>query len=148
MKWLSAGVALSLLAIGCSQGDGTPAKVADAAPDGPTRDGMGSLTLPEVPPGCPPGAGNDIGVGTPCTATGTECTGGLQCSCKSWFGYQMPASMPCFCTNVAFGNTCSACGSKASCCTYVIPIDTASITVSACFPDVCLPDDQCPVVTP
>jgi hypothetical protein len=137
-----------LLGTACSPENSAPGKLADAAADGPGRDGLGGLNLPEVPPGCPPGVGNELGIGKPCTATGTECTGGLQCSCKSWFGYTMPASMPCFCTSVSFGNTCTSCGSKASCCTYVIPIETASVTVSACFPSVCLPGDECPVVTP
>jgi len=134
-----------MLAFACGQGGGlTGGK--DAGPDGPTSDTQGSISLPEVPPGCPPAAGNETGIGNPCTATGTECTGTLQCSCKNWFGYTMPASMPCFCTNVSFGSTCSNCGSNAPCCTYTIPISGANITVSACFPAVCAPGNVCPAI--
>jgi len=106
-----------------------------------------TFTMPEVPPGCPPAVGNEIGIGAPCTATGTECTGGLQCSCKDWFGYRMPVEMPCLCTNVAFGSTCTACGSNATCCTYDVPIQPgATLTISACFPAACAPGNQCPAI--
>jgi hypothetical protein len=141
MRWLVATVVLPLLGFGCS--DDSPHPI-DAS-----RDSQVVLTLPDVPPGCPPDAGNENGIGAPCTATGSECPGSLQCSCKSWFGYTMPASMPCFCTTVVFSNTCSSCGSNASCCTYDIPVTpTTPVTVSACFPSVCLSDNECPVVTP
>jgi hypothetical protein len=80
--------------------------------------------------------GNEFGIGTPCTETGTECTGALQCACKSWFGQPAPAGVPCLCTLVSFGSACSPCGNGAACCTYSIPLSTGSVTVSACFPNV------------
>lgn len=145
MRWSSRVIVVPLFALGCGQGSGSSSS-RDAGRDGPVADTQTSISLPEVPPGCPPATGNEIGIGKPCTATGTECTGSLQCSCKSWFGYPMPASMPCFCTNVAFGSTCSACGSNAPCCTYAVPLSTGSVTVSACFPSVCAPNNQCPAI--
>jgi hypothetical protein len=106
-----------------------------------------TFTMPEVPSGCPPSAGNEHGIGAPCSATGGECAGSLQCSCQDWLGYRMPVEMPCFCTNVAFGNTCAACGSNATCCTYEVPIQPgATLTISACFPAACAPGDQCPAI--
>jgi hypothetical protein len=105
------------------------------------------LPVDTRPPGCPPNVGNEIGIGKPCTATGAECTGSLQCSCKDWFGYPVPASMPCYCTVLSFGSTCSACGSNASCCTYSIPIQTTTVTVSQCAPTACGAGTQCPSVT-
>ena len=129
-----------LFALAC-QGSGSSGRQ-DA---GPTTDTSGNLSLPEVPPGCPPDAGNSIGIGAPCTKTGNECTGGLQCSCKDWYGYTMPASMPCFCTSV--GSACSGCGDNASCCSFQVPLGTTTLAVSACFPAVCLTGGtQCPVI--
>lgn len=136
----------ALLALGCDLGGDSSAK-RDAGRDGPL-DGQASVGFPEVPAGCPPAAGNESGVGAPCTRTGNECPGSLQCSCRDWFGYAMPAEMPCFCTSVSFGPSCtSACGSQASCCGYDVPLaPTSTVTVSACFPAVCLIDGQCPVI--
>ncbi len=142
MRWPIRAFAVSLFALSCGQGS-SPSGGKDATP---TADTQGTLSMPEIPPGCPPGVGNENGIGKPCTATGTECTGTLQCSCKSWFNYPMPASMPCFCTNVSFGPTCSNCGSDAPCCTYTIPLSGGSLTVSACFPAVCAPDNTCPSI--
>lgn len=129
---------VSLLVVGC--GGGSSSTPHDAAVD------VVAFTLPDLPPGCPPKTGNENGIGTPCTATGTECTGTLQCSCKNWFGYAMPASMPCFCTNVSFGAQTSGCGSNAAPCTYDIPINGSTIAISACFPSVCLVNNQCPAI--
>jgi len=142
MMWTRHLILISLLTIGCGSSGDSGGKH-DAGTPSDTQ-----FSLPEIPPGCPPSAGNDNGIGKPCTATGTECTGGLQCSCKSWFGYTMPASMPCFCTSVTFGTTCSSCGTNAPCCTYDIPINGTPITISACFPAVCAPNNQCPALTP
>ncbi len=140
-------VSTLLFAVACNPSD-SPGSLRDASPAGPS-DAQVSFSLPEVPPGCPPDVGNENGIGKPCTATGTECTGALQCSCKSWFGYTMPASMPCFCTNVTFGSSCTSCGSNAPCCTYAVPLTTTTtVTVSACFPAVCAPGNQCPSITP
>jgi hypothetical protein len=144
MRWPVRVFLVPLFAFACGQGSGSSGGK-DAGRDSPAPDTAG-ISLPEVPPGCPPDGGNENGIGKPCTATGTECTGTLQCSCKNWFGYTMPASMPCFCTNVAFGSTCSNCGSNAPCCTYTIPVSGTNITVSACFPSVCLSGNQCPVI--
>jgi hypothetical protein len=141
MRCFARMIAASLIVLGCGQGSGSNGG-RDAS-----GDTLANITLPDVPPGCPPDAGNENGIGNPCTATGTECTGSLQCSCKSWFGYTMPASMPCFCTNVAFASTCSSCGSNASCCMYDVPLTpTSTVTVSACFPSVCAPNGQCPSI--
>ena len=143
MKWLLPAILACVFQSACGSSTSTPIG-RDASP---VADATTSIQLPEVPPGCPPSSGNDIGIGKPCTATGTECTGTLQCSCKSWFGYTMPASMPCFCTNVAAGSSCSNCGTNAPCCTYTIPLTpTTSVTVSACFPSVCAPNNQCPAI--
>ncbi len=129
---------MSLLVAAC--GGGSSSTPHDAATD------VMAFTLPDLPPGCPPTTGNDIGIGTPCTATGNECSGSLQCSCKSWFGYTMPASMPCFCTSVSFSTTCPPCGSNASCCSYQIPINGSTVPIAACFPSVCLANNQCPSI--
>ncbi|MBN2573570.1 MAG: hypothetical protein JXP73_03320 [Deltaproteobacteria bacterium] len=59
----------------------------------------------------------------------------------------MPPEMPCFCTSVSFGGTCAPCGSMASCRTYGIPLQTSTLTVSACFPSVCLANgSECPSI--
>ncbi len=135
-----------LFVLACNQSD-PPKNKADAGSD--PGDAL-SVSLPDLPPGCPPASGNDVGIGKPCTATGNECSGSLQCSCKNWFGFTMPAGMPCFCTSVSFGPACSACGSQATCCTYDnVPLNaTTMLTISACFPSVCAPNDQCPGITP
>jgi hypothetical protein len=142
MKWLVATVLVFSLTVGCNSNSSSPSPRDASASDAQT-----SYSLPDLPPGCPPAAGNEIGIGKPCTKTGTECTSSnLNCSCQDWFGQPMPATMPCFCTNVTFGSACaSSCGSNASCCTYAV---TAGLTVSACFPAVCAPNGQCPSITP
>lgn len=135
----SAGLLVAVsFAFGCSDNTAHPV---DAA-----RDGQITVNLPDVPPGCPPSAGNENGIGAPCTANGGECGGSLTCSCDDRFNYPMPAGMPCFCTNLVFANTCSSCGSNASCCVCDLTLTTTPITVSACFPSVCLGNGQCPVV--
>jgi hypothetical protein len=141
MRWLM--FAIPLIALGCGLGSNS----SSGKDAGMTADTQGTFSLPEVPPGCPPDAGNENGIGAPCTRTGNECPGGLTCSCEDRLGYQMPAGMPCFCTNVSFGSTCSNCGTNAPCCTYTIPLTpTTSVTVSACFPSVCAPNNQCPAI--
>lgn len=134
--------AIPVIALGCGLGS----NASSGKDAGTTADTLGTFSLPEVPSGCPPDAGNENGIGAPCTRTGNECTGGLTCSCEDRLGYQMPAGMPCFCTNVSFGSSCSNCGTNAPCCTYTIPLTTGSITVSACFPSVCAPNGQCPSI--
>ena len=139
--WTKHLVVASILTIACSSNRDTSAKHDAGSPSD------AQFSLPEIPPGCPPSVGNEVGVGKPCTKTGTECTGTLKCSCQDWFGYAMPASMPCFCTSVTFGNACTSCGSGAPCCTYDVPINTTTVTISACFPAVCAPNNQCPSIT-
>jgi hypothetical protein len=135
-------LAVVFLVLGCGQGSSSTARDA-------SLDNQINVSLPDLPPGCPPDGGNENGIGAPCTANGNECSGSLQCSCKSWFGYTMPVSMPCFCTNVVFGDQSglSPCGSNASPCTYDIPLTSSTITVSACFPAICLASNQCPAIT-
>jgi len=143
MRWFIQVLLIPLCALACNSGGGLGGGK-DANPPADTA----SLSLPDglVPVGCPPDVGNEIGIGKPCTATGTECTGGTQCLCKDWFGYTMPVGTPCFCTNVYFAPTCTSCGSNASCCTYDVPISTPPIRMSACFPSVCLTGSQCPAI--
>ena len=129
----------SLLGVGCGQGS-------SPSPRDARKDNQINVSLPEVPPGCPPDVGNENGIGAPCTANGGECSGSLTCACDDRFGYRMPAGMPCFCTNLIFGTTCSACGSNAACCRCNIALTDPPFTVSACFPSVCLNDGECPVV--
>src|SRR5450631_2076051 len=62
---------------GCGSGSSGPPPVKDAA--------VFDLAL-DLPPGCPPSAANNAGVGIPCTRGGGECTktgvpGGLLCTC-------------------------------------------------------------------
>lgn len=139
---------LLLFTVACNPSSSSATK-ADAGRDG-ASDAL-SVSLPDLPPGCPPSAGNEVGIGKPCTATGNECGTNLQCSCKNWFGYTMPAGLPCFCTNIAFGATCATnCGNNATCCTYDdVPVSTSTaVTISACFPSVCAPAGQCPSIAP
>jgi hypothetical protein len=143
MRWPIGMLVVPLSALACGQGSGSGSGK-DAGPNADTA----SLTLPDglVPVGCPPDVGNELGIGKPCTATGTECTGNLSCLCKNWFGYAMPAGTPCFCTIVSLNNACTGgCGSNTSCCTYDIPL-SSPITVSACFPAVCVSNNSCPVL--
>ncbi|MEO5767024.1 MAG: hypothetical protein ABIS92_01610 [Polyangia bacterium] len=99
----------------------------------------------DLPPGCPPAAGNDKRVGTPCsrTASKTQCGGGLICACQDFNGFVPPDDTPCFCTIPILGKVCGDvppgyCGQAASCCSYM---NVGSI----CVPDSCLPEMQCPV---
>jgi hypothetical protein len=133
---------IAVLASACSSSGSTISRDGSAGPS----DALTNISLPDLPPGCPPDAGNENGIGKPCTANGNECTGSLQCSCKNWFGYMMPSGLPCFCTNVSFGNTCTSCGSKTSCCTFDVTTNGSTVTVSGCFPSVCLADNKCPTL--
>jgi hypothetical protein len=131
---------LALLASACSSSGGTNNHDGSVGPS----DALVNVSLPDVPKGCPPDAGNENGIGKPCTANGNECTGSLQCSCKNWFGYMMPTSLPCFCTNVSFGSSCSGCGSNTACCTFDVTTNGTTVKVSGCFPSICLASKQCP----
>ncbi len=134
---------LALLASACSSSNVTPGHHDGSV--GPS-DALVNVSLPDVPKGCPPDGGNENGIGKPCTANGSECTGGLQCSCKNWFGYMMPAGLPCFCTSVSFGTTCSGCGNNTACCTFDVTTNGTSVTISGCFPSVCLAGNKCPTL--
>ncbi|MEP6652547.1 MAG: hypothetical protein ABJA82_04260 [Myxococcales bacterium] len=99
----------------------------------------------DLPPGCPPAAGNDKQVGTPCskTAPKTQCGGDLVCACQVFNGVVPPDDTPCFCTLPIPGKLCSmvspgTCGQGATCCSY----KTAG---SICVPDACLAEMGCPV---
>jgi hypothetical protein len=138
MRWPLGIFVVSLLATACGLGSNS-----GSAPDA-TIDTRINVSL-DVPPGCPPDKGNETGIGAPCTATGNECPSGLSCSCQNWFGYTMPATMPCFCTTVSF-TTISSCGSGATACPLTIPLSSGPLDVYACFPDVCLSGGQCPVL--
>jgi hypothetical protein len=123
----------------CSSGGGKT--VPDGAADGISFD----WRFGDLPEGCPPTAGNEKGVGKPCSVGGNECSAGLLCACDENFGIKPPADTPCFCTQAILGKTCSDpsipagyCGTGASCCGYMA-------VGSLCVPDVCLTAMMCPV---
>jgi hypothetical protein len=128
------------LALGaCSPGGGKPV---DAAIFDVPQD----LTIGELPPGCPPGIANDVGVGKPCTPGGKECNGtkATQCTCDTLLGFRAPAGTPCFCTAVAVALACPAqntCGKDASCCAYTV---TGMPVGNLCVPNICLAEHVCP----
>jgi hypothetical protein len=106
----------------------------------------------DLPAGCPPEAGNEKGVGKPCTVGGNECpnNGTLQCTCDTFLGIKL-VGVPCFCTLVTVnsnpdaGDLCAAlptnyCGTNAGCCSY-LSIGTY------CAPNICLPEGVCPPVS-
>jgi hypothetical protein len=106
----------------------------------------------DLPAGCPPEAGNEKGVGKPCTVGGNECpnNGTLQCTCDTFLGIKL-VGVPCFCTLVTVnsnpdaGDLCAAlpnnyCGTNAGCCSY-LSIGTY------CAPSICLPEGVCPPVS-
>lgn len=100
----------------------------------------------DLPPGCPPGKANELGVGKPCTRGGNECHAqGLQCTCDSVAGLTPPGSTPCFCTRV-YVNGCSAssvCGTSATCCALQ---QVAGSGIGGCLPNECLDNGACPVI--
>jgi hypothetical protein len=106
----------------------------------------------DLPPGCPPEAGNEKGVGKPCTVGGNECpnNGTLQCTCDPFLGIKL-VGVPCFCTLVSVnsnpdaGDLCAAlgpnhCGTNAGCC-------SVSTIGTYCAPEICLPGGMCPPVS-
>jgi hypothetical protein len=91
-----------------------------------------------LPAGCPPDAGNELGIGKPCTYGGSQCASPLLCTCGN-FGFTLPVNMPCFCTNAKPGPSCPTnvvCGSNATCCSI-------AGLLYGCVPNVCLTDNQC-----
>ena len=135
----------ALAGVACSAGGG--GMVPDAHPVDAYEV---SLNLPA---GCPPEAGNEKGVGKPCTVGGNECpnNGTLQCTCDPFLGIKL-VGVPCFCTLVTLntgspdaGDLCAAqapnaCGSNAGCCSY-LSVGTY------CAPSICLPGGICPPVS-
>jgi hypothetical protein len=100
----------------------------------------------DVPPGCPPAAGNEKGVGKPCTMNGKQCTNGLKCTCDPQLGALL-VGVPCFCTLAQFAQNGSTapctdsvpagyCGSSATCCNYLN-------AAAYCVPSICLPGNMC-----
>lgn len=126
----------------------TPAMTACAAGGGGTTDaGHDYLTFDvsfgDLPPGCPPAAANDKGIGKPCTVGGSECKNGLLCACEPHLGIQPPDGTPCVCTQL-IQSGCDAvpidyCGQDATCCSYMN-------TLSICVPLACLQDATCPAI--
>ena len=105
----------------------------------------------DPPPGCPPEAANELGIGKPCGMCGNECAAPLHCTCDSYLGVRL-SGVPCVCTLVQLAtqgstNPCGApldpnfCGSNATCCNYVN-------TAAYCVPNVCLPGGECVVFVP
>jgi len=102
----------------------------------------------DLPPGCPPGAGNDKGVGATCTTGGHQCPSSQICTCDMTLGVTPPQGTPCFCTIPIFSADSSKqpcdtiapgfCGQNATCCAYM---SVAAI----CVPTACLEGSTCPV---
>jgi hypothetical protein len=123
----------------CSSGGGKTKP--DAAGDGISFD----WRFGDLPPGCPPAAGNEKNVGKICSHGGKECPSGLICACESYAGITPPEDTPCVCTIPILGRTCDDpmipagyCGTGATCCGY-------QNIGSLCVPDVCLPAGMCPM---
>jgi hypothetical protein len=144
--WLLA-LGFTLAALGCHPGSSAPPPPKDAA--------VFDFAL-DLPPGCPPAAQNDKGVGIPCTRGGGECSKagvpkGLLCTCDPLpiIGAYLNG-VPCICTiggpNLTTNpDPCAAnnvaCGSDATCCPY----NTVGFF---CSPNVCLPGGACIDFTP
>jgi len=104
-------------------------------------------TFGDLPPGCPPAAPNNVGVGSVCTKGGGECQNGLICACDTTLGFVPPDNTPCICTRFkSFSDQrgCGSlpagfCGEGAICCSYMNAI-------GLCVPTVCLENAMCPVL--
>lgn len=133
----------AIAALGCSAGGG--GQVPDAHPVDAYEVSL------DLPAGCPPEAGNEKGVGKPCTRGGNECpnNGTLQCTCDPFLTIQL-VGVPCFCTLVHLnndpdaGDPCAAldpnfCGTNAGCC-------NVSTIGTYCAPEICLAGGMCPPV--
>src|SRR5260221_3534738 len=131
------GLSGLLLAAGaCSSGSGSG--------DGGLHDAVFEVSL-DLPAGCPPAAGNDKGVGKPCTMNGKQCQNGLLCTCDPQLGALL-VGVPCFCTLARPANSgiqvpctesvpASFCRSYATCC--------HDLNAGAyCVPHIRLPDDM------
>jgi hypothetical protein len=140
-RLLALALALALAATACTTSGGHSA----GPRDGGSNDGIVEVSL-DLPAGCPPEAGNEKGVGLPCTVGGTECRSPLRCSCDRFLGALL-VGVPCFCTLAALAQNGSTdpckdsvspgyCGSNATCCNYLNG-------AAYCVPTICLPDSMC-----
>jgi len=138
--------ALLTAGVGCSAGGG------GSIPDAGPHDAVFEVGV-NLPDGCPPATGNELGVGRPCTMGGGECSGlgnNFQCSCDPIFG-AVVQGIPCFCSRINLslnvpdgGVPCDTapanfCGSGAGCCSYL----SAGYY---CLPNVCLDQGACPPI--
>jgi len=123
-------------ATGCSSGGGSKS---DAGVDYLTFD----VPFGDLPPGCPPAAANDQGIGSACTKGGNECKNGLLCACEAHANIQPPEGTPCVCTKLILSGCDSVpvdyCGQGATCCSYMNAL-------SICVPLVCLENAACPML--
>jgi hypothetical protein len=137
MRGLAFTLGLLVAMSACSSGGGHSG-------DGGT-DAIIEVSL-NLPPGCPPPAGNEKGVGTPCTMGGKQCKNSLRCTCDPQLGALL-VGVPCFCTLAQFAQNGSVvpctdsvpagyCGSNATCCNYLN-------AAAYCVPSICLPDNMC-----
>jgi len=130
------GLLLASFTLGaCTSNGGTNA---DASHDYLTFD----VSFGDLPPGCPPAAANDKGIGGACTMGGHECTGDLICACEPHLGVQPPQGTPCVCTRLfAVPDSGTVpdgyCGQDATSCSYMNAL-------AICVPLACLQDATCP----
>ncbi len=137
VAWTLGLPGLLLAASACGSGGGSG--------DGGLHDAVFEISV-DLPAGCPPAAGNDKGVGTPCTMNGKQCKNGLLCTCDPQLGTLL-VGVPCFCTLAQFAQNGSKvpctdsvaagyCGSNATCCNYLN-------AAAYCVPSICLRDNMC-----
>jgi len=134
-RGLLAATALAITVCSSSSGRGSRS---DAGGDYLTFD----VPFGDLPPGCPPPAANDQGIGSACTNGGNECKNGLLCACEPHANILPPEGTPCVCTKLIFSG-CDAvpvdyCGQGATCCSYMNAL-------SICVPLVCLENATCPM---
>jgi hypothetical protein len=138
MRRIVSALGLFVAASACSAGGG-------GTVDTGTMDAVYEVSL-DLPPGCPPDAGNAKGVGVPCTPSGNQCAAGLRCTCDPVLGALL-VGVPCFCTLAQFAQNgskdpCSDsvpagyCGGGATCCNYLA-------SAAYCVPNICLPGNMC-----
>jgi hypothetical protein len=143
MRRVVPAVALLVWVSACSAGGG-------GAVEGGVHDAVYEVSL-DLPPGCPPDAGNSLGVGKPCTRGGHQCTGNLLCTCDDFLHIQL-VGVPCYCTFAQLAqpgtiDPCGPplsptfCGAGAMCCPY-------QSAAAYCVPNICVPDGMCPPTGP
>jgi hypothetical protein len=134
LKFVLLPLTFSVLAAACSNGGGN----GDASHDYIQPD----FSFGDLPPGCPPPAANDKGIGGVCTKGGGECKNGLLCACEPHLNIIPPDNTPCICTQLIVTSGCANvsvdyCGQGAICCSYM---DVFGL----CVPTVCLENAVCP----